>query len=162
MRTSLSPGPRIFPVLLRALRKRQTTWIVSGTCRSSILSCAPNTSAQEKERRTKDARRTPAKGRRERTLADAPCGARAQGTASLHETWRFSTKQRLDAHASVRIVVGPFRGRFLRSGTLQDSVKPQEKRPQWHNIRHSLIPYKKKPQTEKILRWARKGSRIRG
>ena len=37
--------------------------------------CAEH-SAQEKERRTKDARRTPAKGRIERTLADAPCGAR--------------------------------------------------------------------------------------
>ncbi len=38
---------------------------------------------QKRERRTKDAHRTPAKGRMKRTLADAPCGARAQGTASL-------------------------------------------------------------------------------
>jgi len=30
---------------------------------------------KEKERRTKDAQRTPAKGRKERALADAPCGA---------------------------------------------------------------------------------------
>ena len=29
---------------------------------------------QKTERRTKDAHRTPAKGRREHTLADAPCG----------------------------------------------------------------------------------------
>jgi hypothetical protein len=58
----------------------------------------------EKERRTKDAQRTPAKGHSERTLADAPFGARAQGADSLSETWRFSLKQRLDAHASIQVV----------------------------------------------------------
>jgi len=31
-------------------------------------------------------------------------GARAQGTASSQETWRFTLKQRLDAHASIQII----------------------------------------------------------
>jgi hypothetical protein len=34
-------------------------------------------------------KRTPAKGRTERALADAPIGARAQSTAPVHQTWRF-------------------------------------------------------------------------
>ena len=61
-----------------------------------------------KERRTKDAPRTPAKGHTERALADAPCGARAQGTGSVSKTWRFSWNQRLDARASIQLSPGRF------------------------------------------------------
>jgi hypothetical protein len=56
-------------------------------CGGSSLTahCAPKKKSVE----PRTLKRTPAKGRKERDLADAPCGAWAQGTASLHQTWRF-------------------------------------------------------------------------
>jgi hypothetical protein len=50
----------------------------------------------------------------ERTLADAPFGARLQGTASIHrKLGGISLKQRLDARASIQIVtVAGFRRRL--------------------------------------------------
>ena len=53
--------------------------------------------APKKERRTKAAQTRPARAHTERTLADAPCGAWAQGTTSVYQNWRFRLKQRLDA-----------------------------------------------------------------
>lgn len=49
--------------------------------------------------------RTPGKGFTERALADAPFGARLQGTASVNENLPVSLEQRLDARASNQIVV---------------------------------------------------------
>jgi len=58
----------------------------------------------KKERRTKDAQARPAKAHTERALADAPCGARLKALSSVSKTWRFCSKQRLDARASIQIV----------------------------------------------------------
>src|SRR5665213_917431 len=44
---------------------------------------------QKRERRTKDAQRTPAKGHTERAPADAPFGARAQGTGPVFKLGGF-------------------------------------------------------------------------
>jgi hypothetical protein len=54
---------------------------------------------EKRGRRHKDAPRTPATGYGERALADAPIGARLQGTTSPNKTSQFSRKQRLDALA---------------------------------------------------------------
>ena len=47
------------------------------------------TGSKKKERRTKDAQETPAKGRTERALADAPVGARHKALLLCIQIWRF-------------------------------------------------------------------------
>ena len=53
--------------------------------------------------RTKDAHRTPAKGHRERALADAPFGAWLKALLLYLKLGGFSVEQCLDAHASIRL-----------------------------------------------------------
>lgn len=59
-----------------------------------------NAAVHKKSAGPKHAHTRPGKVHEERTLADAPCGARAQGTASSYQTCRFCVEQRLDARAS--------------------------------------------------------------
>ena len=56
---------------------------LAGQGQGESILCGHGRIPEKKERRTKDAPGTPAKGHTERAKADAPCGARAQDTASV-------------------------------------------------------------------------------
>jgi hypothetical protein len=64
--------------------------------------------AKKRERRTRDAHATPARGRTERHLADAPLRGRGTSTATVRDTralsdsgWRILRKAVLVAHATI-------------------------------------------------------------